>query len=117
MGAHPIHLVMIVAGEQEDELGVAGLEHGAAVEQSLVEERFAERQRAGLGDDRLVQVEKGRGVGAWSGACRCLLASLLLCGRVEGGHRPSIGRWSRGAAIVHPKWPLRRVRSAAAAVF
>jgi hypothetical protein len=59
VGAHPVHLVMISTVEQEDELGVAGLEHRAAREQSLIEERFAERQRAGLGDDGLVEVEQG----------------------------------------------------------
>lgn len=60
---HPIHLVMIGTGEQIDELRVAGLEHRAPVEQALSEKRFAERQRAGLGDDRLVQVEEGRRAG------------------------------------------------------
>lgn len=64
VGAHPVHLVMVGAGKQKDELRIAGFEHGSSVHQALREERFAERQRAGFGDDRLVQVEKRRGAGA-----------------------------------------------------
>lgn len=72
VGAHPVHLIVVGAGEQKYELRVAGLEHGAAVEQSLSEEGFAERQRAGLRDDGLVQIEEGGGAGVRSGACGSL---------------------------------------------
>lgn len=102
VGAHPVHLVMVSTGQQKDELRVAGLQHGAAVEQSLSEERFAERQCAGLGNDGLVQVEKGRGAGSRSGASRCLRWGLPLGGRVGDGHRPSIGRQLDRPATLFP---------------
>ena len=59
--AHPVHLVVVGARHQEEELRVAGLQNGPAVDQPLIEERFAESQRAGLGDDGLVEVEERRG--------------------------------------------------------
>lgn len=93
---------MVSTGQQKDELRVAGLQHGAAVEQSLSEERFAERQCAGLGNDGLVQVEKGRGAGSRSGASRCLRWGLPLGGRVGDGHRPSIGRQLDRPATLFP---------------
>lgn len=70
--------------------------------QSLSEERFAERQCAGLGNDGLVQVEKGRGAGSRSGASRCLRWGLPLGGRVGDGHRPSIGRQLDRPATLFP---------------
>ena len=61
--AQAFHLLRVGAGEGEDQLGVGGLEHGAAIDQAAVEERPAEGQGAGLGDDRLVQVEERRCAG------------------------------------------------------
>ena len=108
VGTHPVHLVMIGTGEQVDELGVAGLEHSTTVEQSLIEERFAERQCAGLGDDGLIQVEERRGAGVRSCGCRRLRLSLLVRGRVEDGHRPSICRWSNGGGTSRAKRSLAK---------
>jgi hypothetical protein len=61
--AHPFHLVGVRAGQREDELRVGALEHGTTVDQPALEERPAEGQGAGLGDDRLVQVEERCGAG------------------------------------------------------
>jgi hypothetical protein len=63
LGAQALHLLGVGAGEGEDQLGVGGLEHGAPVDQPAVEERPAEGEGAGLGDDRLVQVEERRCAG------------------------------------------------------
>jgi hypothetical protein len=46
VGAHSVHLVVVGTGHQIEELGVARGEHGPAVEQTLVEEGFAESERA-----------------------------------------------------------------------
>ena len=89
VNAHPLHLVVVGAGEQEQELGVARFEDGPTVDQTLREEGFAERQRAGFGDDRLVEIEEGGRARSRTGGRR---RSLLVSGRVGDGHRPSIGR-------------------------
>jgi hypothetical protein len=60
---HALHLLRVGAAEGEDELRVGALEHGAPVDQPALEERTAEGQGAGLGDDRLVQVEERRCAG------------------------------------------------------
>ena len=57
--AHPLHLVVVGAGEQEDDVGVGGTQHGATVDQAAVVERAGEGERRGAGDDRLVEVEEG----------------------------------------------------------
>ena len=61
--AQPLHLLGVDADAGEDELGVGRLQDGAAIDQPAVEERPAEGQGAGLGDDRLVQVEERRCAG------------------------------------------------------
>ncbi len=58
-----LHLLGVGAGEGEDELRVRGLQRGTPVDQPALEERAAEGQGAGLGDDRLVQIEERRGAG------------------------------------------------------
>ena len=55
---HAGHLIGIGTGEQEKELGVATLQHGTPIQQALVEERLAERERARLREHRLVEVEE-----------------------------------------------------------
>ncbi len=67
VGAHPIHLIVIGPGHEEQELGVGRFEYGAAVQESLIEKRFAERQGARLCDDRLVEVEKCGGADRLTG--------------------------------------------------
>ena len=61
VGAHPLDLVVVGAGEREHELRVRAAQHGPAVDQSALVERLAEREHAGLGDDRLVEIEERRG--------------------------------------------------------
>jgi hypothetical protein len=56
---HPLHLVVVGATDEVDELGVRTAQDGAPVDQPALVEGPAERQRAGLGDDRLVEVEEG----------------------------------------------------------
>ena len=58
---HLLHLVVVGAADEEDELGVRRAQHRAARDQPAGLEGLAERQRARLGDDRLVEVEEGRG--------------------------------------------------------
>ena len=54
-------------GQHEQQLRVAAAQRGPPADQALAAERPAERQRAGAGDDRLVQIEeRGRG-GATTG--------------------------------------------------
>ena len=59
----PLEAGVLGIAAQRNELRVGGLEHGAAVDQPTVEERSSEGQRAGLRDDRLVQVAEGRSPG------------------------------------------------------
>jgi hypothetical protein len=40
--AHPVHLVLVGAGQCEDELRVGAAQDGATVEQAAVEKRLAE---------------------------------------------------------------------------
>ena len=63
VGAHPLHLVVVGAADQVDELGVGAAQHGPAVDQPALVEGPAERQRARLRDDRLVEVEERGGPG------------------------------------------------------
>src|SRR5699024_5324354 len=56
--AHLCELVVVRAADGEHELCVSTTQYGAAVEQTAFEKRLTERQGAGLGDDRFVQVEK-----------------------------------------------------------
>src|SRR5690625_2275851 len=49
---------MVRAADCEHELCVSTTQYGAPVEQTAFEKRLTERQGAGLGDDRFVQVEK-----------------------------------------------------------
>src|SRR5260370_2872572 len=51
-------LVLVCSSEDKDELGVGGLEDRATVDQSAAEEGPAECQRAGLRDDRFIEVEE-----------------------------------------------------------
>ena len=51
---------MVGAAEDVDELGVRRAQHRAAGDEAAGLERLAERHRARLGDDRLVEVEEGR---------------------------------------------------------
>ena len=86
VGPHPVHLVVVGARHQEEELGVAGLEHRPPIDQPLIEEGFAESQRAGLRDDRLVEVEERRGANGLPG-CRLRLRYGTARGRWVGcGH-------------------------------
>ena len=57
---HLLHLVVVGAADEVDELGVRRAQHRAPRDQAAGLERLAERQRARLGDDRLVEVEEGR---------------------------------------------------------
>jgi hypothetical protein len=59
--AHLLHLVVVGAAHEEDELGVGAAQHVPAVDEAAGVEGATERQRARLGDDRLVQVEERRG--------------------------------------------------------
>lgn len=52
--AHPIHLVVVGAGQQEEELCIARFQDRASVDQALIEERLAEGEGARLGDHGLV---------------------------------------------------------------
>jgi hypothetical protein len=61
--AHPLHLVVVGAAGEEDELGIGGAQHGPAVDQTALVERLAEGERARLRNDRLVQVKEGRCAG------------------------------------------------------
>jgi hypothetical protein len=58
--AEALHLLRVGTLQREDELRVGRLEDGAAVDQPTVEERSSEGQGAGLGEDRLVEVEERR---------------------------------------------------------
>ncbi len=58
-----LHLVMVHTADAEDELGVCGPQGGPAVDQSALVEGLAERERARLRNDRLVQVKEGRCAG------------------------------------------------------
>ncbi len=58
---HLLHLVVVGAADEVDELGVRRAQHRAPGDQAAGLERLAERKRARLGDDRLVEVEEGRG--------------------------------------------------------
>ena len=64
--AHPLHLVVVGAADQEHELGICGAQYGPAVDQAALVEGLAEGERARLRNDRLVQVEErgcaGQGV-------------------------------------------------------
>ncbi len=57
--AHALHLVVIQATGQEDELGICGTQRGPAVDQPALVEGLAEGERARLRNDRLVQVKEG----------------------------------------------------------
>ncbi len=61
--AHPLHLVVVGAAGEEDELGVRGSQDGPAVDQSALVEGLAEGERARLRNDRLVQIKEGRCAG------------------------------------------------------
>ncbi len=61
--AHALHLVMVQTADQEDELGICGTQRGPAVDQPALVEGLAEGERAGLRNDRLVQVKEGRCAG------------------------------------------------------
>src|SRR4029453_5929143 len=62
---HPLHLVVVRATDEIDELRVTPAQDRAPVYQPTGIERAAEGQRARLGDDRLVQVEeRGRAAGS-----------------------------------------------------
>jgi len=61
--ARPLHLVVVHAADEEDELGICGAQGGPAVDQPALVERLAERERARLRNDRLVQVKEGRCAG------------------------------------------------------
>ena len=68
---HLLHLVVVGAADEVDELGVRRAQHRAPGDQAAGLERLAEGERARLGDDRLVEVEEGRGRAADRlGACR-----------------------------------------------
>ena len=91
MHANAVHLIVVRAGQSEDELGIAGLEHRPAVQQSLGKKGFAECKRARFGDDCLIKIEEGGGAGVRRSVCRCLRWRFLRAGRVGDGHRLSIG--------------------------
>jgi hypothetical protein len=55
---HPLHLVVVGATDEVDELRVRAAQHGAPVDQTALVERAAERERARLGDDGLVEIEE-----------------------------------------------------------
>src|SRR3954471_14277664 len=57
--AHPLHLVVVGAPGEEDELRIGGPQGGPAVDQSALVEGLAEGERARLRNDRLVQVKEG----------------------------------------------------------
>jgi hypothetical protein len=58
---HLLHLVVVGAADQVDELRVRAAEYGAPRDQPTGLELLAERERARPGDDGLVQVEERRG--------------------------------------------------------
>ena len=58
---HLLHLVVVGATDEVDELGVRRPQHRPTGDQPAGLERLGEGQRARLGDDRLVEVEEGRG--------------------------------------------------------
>ena len=58
---HLLHLVVVGAADEVDELGVRRAQHRAPGDQAAGLEGLAEGKRARLGDDRLVEVEEGRG--------------------------------------------------------
>ena len=60
---HSLHLIVVGAAGEVDELGVGAAEHGPPVDQAASIERSAERQGARPGDDGLVEVEEGSGAG------------------------------------------------------
>src|SRR5699024_8599614 len=67
-----LHLIVVRATDKVDELGVGTAQHGAAIDQPTLVEAPGERQRARLGDDRLVEIEEcGRG-GRGSPGSTCL---------------------------------------------
>ena len=53
--AHPIHLILVGAGQREHELGVRAAQHGPSIDQAALVERLAERKRGRLRDDGLVE--------------------------------------------------------------
>ena len=53
------HGLLVGAAQPEHQLGVRGLHHVAAADQAVTIERPSEGQRAGLGDDGLVEIEEG----------------------------------------------------------
>ena len=55
---HLLHLVVVGAADEVDELGVRAAQHRAARDQAAGLELAAEGERARLGDDRLVEVEE-----------------------------------------------------------
>jgi hypothetical protein len=59
----PRHGLLVGATQAEHQLGVRGLDHVAAADQAVAIERPSEGQGTGLGDDGLVEIEKG-GAGA-----------------------------------------------------
>src|SRR5207302_2300860 len=58
--AHPLGAVLVRAGQREDQLCVGALQRGTSADQAVAQHRLAEGERAGRGDDRLVEVEEGR---------------------------------------------------------
>ena len=96
---HPLHLVVVGAADQVDELGVGAAQHGAPVDQPALVERPAEGQRARLRDDRLVQVEEGcrpgraRGSAGPDGVSRRRAIRVVSASAARAGGIP-IALWS-----------------------
>ena len=126
---HLLHLVVVGAADEVDELRVRRAQHRAPRDQAARLEGLAERQRARLGDDRLVEVEEGRGRAGRHGAivggraradrsvhrrpCRTPLSTRAVARRVlSSGPRGNHRRHDRTAPR-HPR-PVPPRRAAAA---
>ena len=111
VGAHPLHLVVVGAADQVDELGVRAAQHGAPVDQPALVEGAAERQRARLRDDRLVEVEErrrpgGRGCGGRGRSVSATASSIGTAKSGAPGGRASFAR--QGASGTSWSWVLFR---------
>ena len=91
-----LHLVVVGAADEVDELRVGRAQHRAARDQAAGLERLRERQGARLGDDRLVEVEEGRGRARPRLVGASVATNRPQAGRTRGSPQAPTGRgWSR----------------------